>query len=505
MKLASSRTRKAVPEHDDDLQASLIAAIESFAAPAIAPVTVLKTGQAPSTAMQGGPRSTFTVTVGPAEKPPKEAPATVPPAPKPAHAPPTATQGGSHSTFTVTAGPTRNPTSQPSSTAPKRALLSSAPVRRPRRPLNSTTMRPTSALSELPASLTVDYIATEQPPNDLVATPATVVVDHIATEQPSYDLITTPATVAAETNAAEPLPQESETVPAPITLAPTIPVVSGQENDNDTLSHKHTWNNKELAERRRSISPRSKDPEEARKLLARGIDRINSRSIDDHGYRKLQGLINYHDQIFQDEQKYDDMLLALLNALETPNTEKRVPLGRRFDNKFQILVTIRLMFVHNRKYFAAYFPRAMSALVTARRNFESRNHIVSGLEETAQDITAVCSPPDVIDAVMDVLETEERDEAGSRAIAMGLHILSGLSARMRALQAPLEPQQEKRMAKFALNCLRERTSIVRRAVIEYCLELKRIITPEARYFRLVTGDVEDLKNLITYYAANNIN
>jgi hypothetical protein len=60
------------------------------------------------------------------------------------------------------------------------------------------------------------------------------------------------------------------------------------------------------------------------------------------------------------------------------------------------------------------------------------------------------------------------------------------------------------MAKFALNCLREPTSIIRRAVIGYCLELKRIITPEARFFRLVTGDVEDLKNLITYYAANSI-
>jgi CLIP-associating protein 1/2 len=288
-------------------------------------------------------------------------------------------------------------------------------------------------------------------------------------------------------------------------IASTIPIAPAQENSQDALTHKHTWNNKELAERRRSISPRSKDPEEARKLLARGIERIKSRSIDDHGYRKLQGLINYHDHIFQDEQKYDEMLLALLNALETPNTEKRAPLGRRFDNKFQVLVTIRLMFVHNRKYFAAYFPRAMSALLIARRNFESRNHIVSGLEETAQDITAACIPPDVIDAVMDVLETEERDEAGSRTIAMGLHILSGLSARLRELHAAIEPLQEKRMAKFALTCLREPTSIVRRAVIEYCLELKRLITPEARFFRLVTGDNEDFKNLITYYAANSIN
>jgi CLIP-associating protein 1/2 len=509
IRLAAQRARKAATEsaaaeNGNDVQSNLNTAL-------------LKEplGTAPQTVTQGGVRSN--IAVAPPKEAPmnttlttatqgslrsnataahaKEAPATT--------APQTAAQGGPRSIFTVTVGPTRNPVSQPalSSAAPKRALLSSAPVRRPRRPEtptehpiisrhanghSTTTERGRLPATAEPVSM-VEHTPTVEP-----APPA----DQILTQRPTH------VPVEVDSNVAEPLPQEN--VPAPVTPVSPIPIVVDQENDKDTLTHKHTWNNKEIAERRRSVSPRSKDPEEARKLLARGIERIKSRSIDDHGYRKLQGLINYHDNIFQDEQKYDDMLLALLNALETPNTEKRAPLGRRFDNKFQILVTIRLMFVHNRKYFATYFPRAMAALVTARRNFESRNHIVSGLEETAQDITAACDPPDVIDAVMDVLETEERDEAGSRTVAMGLHILSGLSARMRALQAPLEPQQEQRMAKFALNCLREPTSIVRRAVIGYCLELKRIITPEARFFRLVTGDVEDLKNLITYYAANSL-
>jgi CLIP-associating protein 1/2 len=271
-----------------------------------------------------------------------------------------------------------------------------------------------------------------------------------------------------------------------------------------SITHKHMWYNKELAERRRSISPLSKDPEEAKRQLASSISGIRSRTLDDLGYRKLQGLISYHDQIFRDEEKYDEMLLALLDALETPNTETRAPLGRPFDNKFQVLVTIRLMFIHNRKYFTAYFPRAMSAPLMARRNFQSRNHIVSGLEETAQDFIKACIPPDVIDAVMDVLETEERDAAGNRTIAMGLHILTGLSARLRELRITVDPLQERRMAKFALTCLRESASVVRRAVIEYCLELKRLITPEARFFRLLTGDIDALMNLITYYDANKI-
>jgi CLIP-associating protein 1/2 len=258
-----------------------------------------------------------------------------------------------------------------------------------------------------------------------------------------------------------------------------------------------------IAARRRSIASFSEDLEEAQRQLASGLSGIRSRTLDDLGYRKLQELISVHHQFIHDQGKYDEMLLALLDALGAPNTETRASLGRPFDNKYQILVTIRLMFIHNHKYFRAYFPRAMSALLLARRNYQTRNHIVGALEETAQDITRACVPSDVVDVVMDILEREERDAAGNRTIAMGLHILTGLSARFRELCITVDPVQERRMAKFALTCLREDASVVRRAVIEFCLELKRLITPEARFFSLVTGGVDAFMNLITYYEANN--
>jgi CLIP-associating protein 1/2 len=287
------------------------------------------------------------------------------------------------------------------------------------------------------------------------------------------------------------------------------PAIPSKDDLKGPDRYAHLFYNKEYAERCKSSSPRIK-PEEAKgeyaerckRQLARCISRIRSRTLDDLGFRKLQGLISCDDKIFEDEGMYDEMLLALLDALEAPNTEKPAPLGRPSGNKFQILVTIRIMFTDNRKYLEAYFPRAMSALLLARRNFQTRNHIVTGLEETAQDFITACIPPDVIDAVMDVLEAEERDSTGIRIIAMGLHILTGLSARLRELRITVDPFQERRMAKFALVCLREDASVVRRAVIEFCLELKRLITPEARFFSLVTGDVDSFKNLITYYEVN---
>lgn len=258
----------------------------------------------------------------------------------------------------------------------------------------------------------------------------------------------------------------------------------------------------EIAVRNRSISPNTKDPGKARTQLSNGIEKIRARKMDDHGYRRLQGLIKANDDLFQDEEKYDELLLALLDTLETPNTERRQPLGRQYDNKFQILVTIRLMLAHSAKYCAPYHARALSALLTARRNFESRCHIVGGLEETAEDIVDACSSTEVIDPVLDVLELQEHDDAGYRAISMGLHILSGLVARIKGTEI-MDKIQEERLTHFALKCLRNENSETRRATVAFCVELRRLINPEEKYFQMVAGNDEALKSLLTYFIATN--
>jgi CLASP N terminal len=258
----------------------------------------------------------------------------------------------------------------------------------------------------------------------------------------------------------------------------------------------------ETAERNRSVSPQTKNPDKARKQLSRAVEQIRARTMDDYGYRRLQGLIKAHETLFQDEQKYDDLLLALLDTLESPNTERRQPLGRQFNNKFQILVTIRLMLLHSAKYCAAYHARALSALITARRNFEARCHIVGGLEETAEDIVAACSPTEVIDPILDVLELQEYGEAGYRAIAMGLQMLGGVVARIKGSEIA-DKGQEERLTRYALKCLRNENSETRRATIAFCVELRRVINPEARYFQVVAGNDEALKSLLTYFIATN--
>ncbi|EAW07562.1 uncharacterized protein ACLA_022760 [Aspergillus clavatus NRRL 1] len=259
------------------------------------------------------------------------------------------------------------------------------------------------------------------------------------------------------------------------------------------------WKKVETAERRRSISPRSKDPIKAREMLDKGIQRIRAKTMDILGYRKLQGLIRYHDSIFTDEDKYDEMLLALFDELESPPDDKKQPLGRPLDLKTQVLLTIRFMFIHNKLYFSAYYPKALSALVMARKYYDGSCHIVSGLEETADDIITVCEPSDVIDPVLDVIITEEKDEKGYRAILMGVSVLTRIIGRLNSrkdgtLEHPLE-----RLGEFAANQLTDRQPDVRRLTVQLCVQLHKMVADDEDFWRILGNPRENSRNLLTYY------
>ncbi|KAI1945508.1 suppressor of tub2 mutation [Ophidiomyces ophidiicola] len=259
------------------------------------------------------------------------------------------------------------------------------------------------------------------------------------------------------------------------------------------------WKKIENSERRRSLSPRSKDPVKAQDMVTRGLTRIRAGTLDVHGYRKFQTLLKYHDVILKDESKYEEILIALFDALEMPDSEKGAASSRSLDLKTQILVTIRLMLYLNREGFAAFYPRATTAIITARKHYELTNHIVSGLEETAEDIVGACDPQEVIDAILDLLETEEQSHECSRMITMGSYILSGLLRRLNQKRFYLPQPDLERLGKFANQNLRSTQPDVRRAIIEFCPELYDMVQSEDVFWPMVNTPVEDVRPLLTYY------
>ncbi|OAX81560.1 hypothetical protein ACJ72_04094 [Emergomyces africanus] len=257
------------------------------------------------------------------------------------------------------------------------------------------------------------------------------------------------------------------------------------------------WKKVEISERRRSLSPRSKDPSRGRDMIDRGLSKIRTGAIDVHGYRKVQSLIKYHESIFIDEAKYAETLMVLLDALEAPDTDKKSAAGRPLDLKTQVLVTIRMLFSMNRDYFSTYYARAMTAIITARKHYELTNHIVSGLEETAEDIVQACDPAEVIDAVLDLLESEEKSPDSHRMIAMGGYILSGLLRRLNEKNLFLSEPELDRLGNFASQSLKDPQPDIRRAVMEFCLELHEMIQPEEAFWRTIRA--EEHRPLLTYY------
>lgn len=257
------------------------------------------------------------------------------------------------------------------------------------------------------------------------------------------------------------------------------------------------WKKVEGLERKRSLSPRSKDPLRAGDMIDRGLNKIRAGAIDVHGYRKFQSLLRYHDSIVNNESKYSEILLALLETIEAPDGER--PIGRSLDLKTQVLVTIRILLALNRQFFATYYARAMTAIITARKHYESTNHIVSGLEETSEDIVGACNPPEVIDAVVNLLETEEQTPEGCRIVSMGTYILSDLLRRLNDKDMILTETELQRLGMFVRQNLRNPQPDVRRAVIEFCLELHDMVKPEEVFWSMVSSPVEDVRPLLTYY------
>ncbi|PYI32332.1 ARM repeat-containing protein [Aspergillus indologenus CBS 114.80] len=285
---------------------------------------------------------------------------------------------------------------------------------------------------------------------------------------------------------------------------PTLPSYRGRQSigatDSTASSEYRRRKNDQIADRKRSISPRSRDPVKAREMLEKGIQKIRSKNMDILGYRKLQGLIEYHDSIFIHEGKYDEMLLVLLEELESPPDEKRQRLGRPLDLKTQVLLTIRFMLAHNKHFSSSYYPRAITALIAARNYYDSSSHIINGLNETAEEILIQCEPEGVIDAVTDLVSTED-PETGDRAVTMGFSVMTEILKGMNSNAIRLSCRLLEKVGSLAGKSLTARQPDVRRQATQLCVQLHTMADNDDHFWQVVGRPRENSRNLLTYYIA----
>ncbi|GLI73994.1 suppressor of tub2 mutation [Penicillium ochrochloron] len=183
--------------------------------------------------------------------------------------------------------------------------------------------------------------------------------------------------------------------------------------EEPAFRHRRKW-----ADRHRSPSPRSKDPANAREMLNKALGRIASQTMDISGYRKLQGLYQYHgEEIVSREEDYYAMLDALLHELEAAPTSRK-----DHDVKTQILATIRSMLLRTSGLFHRYDVATIASLIRARRHYESSSHFVTCLEEVAEQLVSLVSAQTVIEGVLQGIDLGEnaQSEDSYQSIIMGL-------------------------------------------------------------------------------------
>ncbi|KAJ5793809.1 hypothetical protein N7457_000408 [Penicillium paradoxum] len=310
---------------------------------------------------------------------------------------------------------------------------------------------------------------------------------------------------AVPRSAAKPSTLEEVAANEPTQRSPEARQRSFESMSRSTLSHStslqsimsedSTRRTRKWGERHRSPSPRSKDPGNAKEMIHRGLGRILSRNMEPSGYRKLQGLIQYHgDEIVSQSQDYNAMLEALLAELEaTPSNRKD------HDAKTQVLATIRSMLTRTREHFHPYDIRAMAAIIRARRHYESTSHFVTCLEEVVEKLVFLTLPETAIAGVLQGLDLgpeAEKDETYRSTIL-------GLSTIQRALSRPgvdIDDELLARIGAVVMQQLGHPRPGVRKNATELCTFLNITFGSE-RVQNVTQPPREGSLNLLTYFMA----
>ena len=268
----------------------------------------------------------------------------------------------------------------------------------------------------------------------------------------------------------------------------------------------------------------------SRRLLASGIERIRARTLDAHGFRRVQDLVKNGGDIWGEESaRYGELLLALLAYLESPSDSLRSQ-----NLKIQVLATARAMLSVYKREAAPYYGRALCSVLAARRWFEDMSHVAAEMEKACDEIVkAAPATEDCLVSVLEMIEgigqpqspssstssigaspgggdvpsphlgaprEEESGAATARTVTLALRALEGLLAEAQTKGVHVPPGQTQRLGQLAVRFLHDTDADVRRADLEFCLALHERFGGE-EFWKAVVGVKEMHLNLITYYLA----
>ncbi|KAL4795659.1 clasp N terminal-domain-containing protein [Aspergillus venezuelensis] len=238
---------------------------------------------------------------------------------------------------------------------------------------------------------------------------------------------------------------------------------------------------------RRDISPRSQDPTKAPEMLAKAFERIKHRDLDMTGYRRLQGLLAFHQhELFTDKEQFDDVLGRLLDEMKTPLPPpiQTMPFGTQWDYKTQVLCTVKCMFLYADKYFDASAPFIVTELLSAEKLDGMTRRLERAIDNMIDDVVDRNEPFAIIDSVIYYLSNGQKDP-GHKVFQKGFDVIGHALVNLNERNSKLDKGTLQKIGQLAIRSLKDETPGVQRRVVAMCVELRAHVEDQDRFWELM--------------------
>ena len=242
-----------------------------------------------------------------------------------------------------------------------------------------------------------------------------------------------------------------------------------------------------------------------RRLLGSGIDRIRAKTLDAHGFRRVQDLAKSNLDIWDGGKKYDELMLVLLDYLQTFDQEPRLTQQaphKAAGLRAQALGLVRALLYLYKKSAAAWHAKTLVAVLTCRKGVDPNSHVLVDMERTADDVVKQAEPEGCIDAIVDYLPSVGTSEGGSRSTAMALGTLRQLLDSAKHRNVDLGSERKVRLVQTTAKYLDDADAEVRKADVELASDLFELFgSSKAEFWNEFKGTDEGRLGLLTYYIA----
>jgi CLIP-associating protein 1/2 len=254
-----------------------------------------------------------------------------------------------------------------------------------------------------------------------------------------------------------------------------------------------------------------------RRLLASGIERIRTKTLDAHGFRRVQDLAKSRTDIWEGGKRYDELMAVVLEYLQTIDQDaKHAQSAQKLGGlKAQALSLVRALLVLFKPHATKWHAKALVTVLISRKGVESTSHLVADMQRTLDTILDQTRPDKCLDAVLDFLPAATTTtEPTPRMVTMGLQVLRQLAVKckLRAAAvglgaAPLDADRRTRLVQVAARYVNDADAEVRKVDVDLASELFDMYDEASRgdfwaEFKGAGAD-EGRLGLLTYYITKN--